>query len=300
MPELPELRIDDWRPTKDTLHLFAQIVGKVRLATTPPRNHWWHAPLYLDVRGLTTGPIRQNGTTFDITLDLVGNELVLRTAGERRAFPLADGLTVANFDEQLHSVLGELGVDVAIHEQPYGAENLGTTPFPDDTEHASWDRDAVARFHAALDWSASVLEEFSGWFAGKQSPVQFMWQSFDLSLTRFTGRPSGITSDVVVNREAYTHEVFLVGFNTDNPWTGHDASFYAFMVPEPKGYREAKIAGAEHTPVGIAMLPWEDVRAAPEPRAHVLEYLESAYETAMTCAGVDLGDFRSAWHPVKQ
>jgi hypothetical protein len=255
----------------------------------------------VDVRGLGTGPLRKDETTFEITLDLVGQELVVRTnSGERRAFPLGDGLTVADFDGQLHSALAGLGVDVAIREQPYGAENLGTTPFPEDTVHASWDRDAAARFHAVLDWSASVLEEFSGWFAGKQSPVHFMWQSFDLSLTRFTGRPSGITSEVRVNREAYTHEVFLAGFNTDNPWTGHDASFYAFMVPEPTGYREAKIAGAEHTPAGIAMLPWENVRAAPDPRAHVLEYLQSAYETAMTCAGVGLADFRSAWHPGKR
>ena len=296
-PELPELRIADWRETKDTLHVFAQIVGKVRLAATPPRNHWWHAPLYVDVRGLTTGPLRQNERTFDITLDLVGHELVVRTADERRAFALTDGVTVADFDARLHSVLAELGVDVTIQEQPYGAVNLGTTPFPQDDAHASWDRDAVTRFRAALDWSASVLEEFSGWFAGKQSPVQFMWQSFDLSLTRFTGRPSGITSEVLVNREAYTREVFLVGFNTDNPWTGHDASFYAFMVPEPVGYREAEIAGAEHTPAGIAMLPWDDVRAAPDPRAFALEYLQSAYAVAMTCAGLDLAEFRSAWHP---
>jgi len=293
---LPDLRIADWRRTKDTLHVFTQIVGKVRLATTPPRNHWWHAPLYVDVRGLTTGPLRRDGTTFDITLDLVAHELVVRVGGERRTFAL-DRLSVSEFDSRLHSTLAELDVDVAIQEQPYGAANLGTTPFPEDTEHASWDRDAIARFHAALDFSASALEEFSGWFAGKQSPVQFMWQSFDLSLTRFTGRPSGITSEVRVNREAYTHEVFLVGFNTDNPWTGHDASFYAFMVPEPKGYRDAEIAGAEHTPVGIAMLPWEDVCLAPDPRAHVLAYLQSAYEAAMACAGLDLAEFRSAWHP---
>ena len=231
MPELPELRIGDWRPTKDTLHLYCQIVGKLRLATTPPRNHWWHAPLYVDVRGLTTGPLRRNGTTFDITLDLLGDELVVRTdTGERRAFPLADGLTVAGFDAQLHTVLAELGVDGAIKELPSGAPNLGRTPFPEDTQHCSWDRDAIARFVRILDWSADVLEEFGGWFAGKQSPVQFMWQSFDLSLTRFTGRPSGISASDLISREAYTHEVFLAGFNTDNPWTGHDASFYAFMV----------------------------------------------------------------------
>jgi len=294
----PELGIADWRPTKDTLHLFSQIVGKVRLALAPPRNHWWHAPLYVDVRGLTTGPLRHNGTTFDVTLDLVGHQLVVRTdAGASRAFPLADGLTVADFDRLLHAVLAELGVDVEIREQPFGAANLGTTPFPEDTEHCAWDADAIERFRHALDWSASVLEEFSGWFAGKQSPVQFAWQSFDLSLNRFTGRPSGVAAQDPVTREAYTHEVFLVGFNTDNPWTGYDASLYAFMVPEPPGYREARIAGGEQTPIGIAMLPWDTIRAAADPRGLALEFLQSAYDTAFTAAGLDTADFASAQAP---
>lgn len=297
--ELPDLRIADWRATKDTLHLCAQIVGKVRLATTPPRNHWWHAPLYVDVRGLTSGPLRHAGATFDIALDLVGHELLVRRAdGERRAFPLADGLSVAEFDARLHAVLAELGVDVEIDERPFGVQAL-TTPFREDTEHASWDRDAIARFHCVLDWTAAVLEEFSGWFAGKQSPVQFMWQSFDLSLTRFSGRPSGISASDVVNREAYTHEVFLAGFNTDNPWTGHDASFYAFMVPEPEGYRAAEIVGGEETAIGLAMLPYEKLRTARDPRALLLAYLESAYEAAFECAGLDLTEFASAWFPAR-
>lgn len=294
---LPELRIADWRPTKETLHLYSQIVGKVRLATTPPRNHWWHAPLYVDVRGLTTGPLRRGHTTFDIALDLVGHELVVRTmGGERRAFPLEDGLSVADFDAQLHAALAELGVDVAIDEKPFGVEAL-TTPFPADVEHASWDRDAIASFRRVLDWSAGVLEEFSGWFAGKQSPVQFMWQSFDLSLTRFSGRPSGISAKDLVNREAYTHEIFLVGFNTDNPWTLHDASFYAFMVPEPDGYREAEVVGGEQTSIGLAMLPYDALCAARDPRTLLLAFLESAYEAAFERAGLELAGFESAWCP---
>jgi hypothetical protein len=116
---LPELRIADWRPTKDTLHLYAQIVGKVRLATTPPRNHWWHAPLYVNVRGLTTGPLHHRGTTFDIAFDLVDHALVVQTLeGRIRAVPLTDGLSVADFDTRLHAALTEFGVDVAIQEKP--------------------------------------------------------------------------------------------------------------------------------------------------------------------------------------
>ena len=123
------------------------------------------------MRGLTTGPLRQGGTTFDLTLDLAGHELVARTAaGERRAFALADGLSVAGFDAQLHDALAELGVDVAIQEQPFGAANLGTTPFPDDTEHAAWDRDAIARFHAVLDWSAACSRSSAAGSPASRAP----------------------------------------------------------------------------------------------------------------------------------
>ncbi|HET8893044.1 MAG TPA: DUF5996 family protein [Gaiellaceae bacterium] len=291
---LPELRIDDWRPTKDTLHLYAQIVGKVRLATTPPRNHWWHVPLYVDVRGLTTGPLRRGDTTFEITLDFVDHELVVRTSdGKNRAFPLVDGLSVAEFDAQLHSALVELGVDVAIQEQPFGVPMK--TPFPEDTERASWDRDAVERFHRALDWSSSVFEEFSGWFVGKQSSVQLFWHSFDLSLTRFSGRPGLVIESDAVNREAYTHEVMLFGFWMGDEQTFPDASFYAFMSPEPAGWRDASIAGGEWAKsFGLTVLPWEKVRGAPDPRALVLAFFQSAYEEAAGLAGWDLAAFQSA------
>ena len=292
---LPEIRIADWRPTKDTLHLYAQIVGKVRLATTPPRNHWWHAPLYVDVRGLTTGSLRHDDTTFEIALDLVDHELVVRTIdGTARAFPLTNGLSVAEFDASLHATLADLGVDVAIREEPFGMPMK--TPFREDVEHASWDREAVQRFHRALDWSASVLEEFSGWFAGKQSPVQLFWQSFDLSLTRFSGRP-GLSLDDAVNREAYTHEVMLFGFWMGDEQTFPDASFYAFMSPAPEGFREAPIVGGEQTSIGLTVLQWETVRSAPDPRALVLAFLQSAYETAAGLAGWDVAAFQSAWCP---
>jgi hypothetical protein len=295
---LPELRIADWRPTKDTLHLYAQIVGKVRLATAPPRNHWWHVPLYVDVRGLTTGPLR-GATTFEIAFDLVGHELVARTIDRNTsAFPLVDGLSVAGFDVRLHAALAELGVDVAIREHPFGVPT--TTPFPEDTEHASWDRDAVERFHRALDWAGSVLEEFGGWFVGKTSPVQLFWHSFDLSLTRFSGRPGlAITSDPV-NREAYTHEVMLFGFWMGDEQTFPDASFYAFMAPEPEGFREAAIVGGRWTKIGLTVLPWETVRTARDPRALVLAFLQSAYEAAAGLGGWDLAAFESAWCPTAE
>lgn len=298
---MPELRIADWRPTKDTLHLFAQIVGKVKLATAPPRNHWWHASLYVDVRGLTTGPLRRGDTTFDITIDLVDHELVVRTAGgNTHALPLANGLSVADFDRRIHAALDEFGVDVAIREQPvvYGVEMA--TPFPEDTEHGSWDRDAVERFRRALDWSASVFEEFGGWFAGKQSPVHLMWQSFDLSLTRFSGRPSGINAGDLVSREAYTHEVILFGFWMGDAKTHPDACYYAFIVPEPKGLRETAVVGGRWTSIGLTVLPYEAVLSARDPRAALLAFLQSAYEAAAGLAGWDVAALRSAWCPTAE
>ena len=294
---LPELHIDQWRPTKDTLHLYAQIVGKVRLATTPPRNHWWHAPLYVDVRGLTTGSMHRGDTTFEIAFDFVDHELVVGTAsGLVRSFPLTDGLTVAAFDARLHAALAELGVDVAIQERPFGVPKI-TTPFDQDTEHASWDRDAVARFHRALDWSNSVFDEFSGWFIGKTSPVQVMWQSLDLSLTRFSGRPGLATARDHVNLEAYAQEVILFGFWMGDEQTYPDASYYAFMVPEPKGWRDVQLVAGEWSSIGLAVLPYEEVRAARDPRKFLLAFLQSAYEAAAGLAGWDIAALESAWCP---
>jgi hypothetical protein len=297
--DLPEIRIADWRPTKDTLHLYAQIVGKVRLATTPQRNHWWHVPLYVDVRGLTTGPLHHGDTTFDIAFDLVDHELVVRTSGgNSRVFELEEGRSVADFDARLHTALADLDVDVSIREQPFGVPMM--TPFREDTEHASWDRGAVERFHRALDWSASVFEEFGGWFVGKTSPVQLFWHSFDLSLTRFSGRPGVVIESDLVNREAYTHEVMLFGFWMGDEQTFPDASFYAFMSPEPAGWRDATIVGGEWTSIGLTVLPWETVRSASDPRALVLAFLQSAYEAAAGLAGWDVAAFESAWCPTAE
>jgi hypothetical protein len=271
----------------------------VRLATTPPRNHWWHAPLYVDVRGLTTGSLHRGDTTFEIAFDFVDDELVVRTIdGEARAFPLRDGLSVADFDARLHAALAELGVDVAIQEQPFGVPMK--TPFREDTEHASWDRDAVERFHRALVWSSSVFEEFSGWFVGKTSPVQRFWHSFDLSLTRFSGRPGRVIESDLVNREAYTHEVILFGFWMGDEQTYPDASYYAFIVPEPARLRHAPVVDGEWTSIGLAVLPYETVRTARDPRTLLLAFLQSAYEAAVGLAGWDVAAFESAWCPTAE
>src|SRR5829696_4166202 len=167
---LPELHLADWRPTKDTLHLYCQILGKVRLATRPPRNHWWNAPLYVDVHGLTTRRLHHEGATFELAIDFRDDALVVRSGDGRRESLSLVGVPVATFDAEVHRLLRDLGVDVEILEEPFGVPM--TTPFPKDTEHAAWDHDAVGRFGHILDWSDTVLEEFSGWFNGKTSPVR--------------------------------------------------------------------------------------------------------------------------------
>jgi hypothetical protein len=295
---LPELHLADWRPTKDTLHLYAQIVGKIRLATTPPRNHWWNVPLYVDVRGLTTRRLHHDGTTFEIAFDFIDHALVVRTAdGRTRAFSLADGLSVASFDAQLHATLAELGVDARILEHPFGMS--ATTPFPEDVEHESWDRDAIERFGRILDWTDSVFEEFSGWFNGKTSPVHLFWHSFDLAVTRFSGRPAPAIEAGAVAREAYSHEVVSFGF-----WAGDDnvpdATYYSYTAPEPEGLREEPLAVGGWIQSGtgaLAVVPYETVRTARDPRATLLAFLQSAYEAGARRAGWDASTFASKWCP---
>jgi len=295
---LPELHLADWRATKDTLHLYGQIVGKIRLATTAPRNHWWNAALYVDVRGLSTRRLHHRGTTFEITIDFLDHALMVRTAdGRTRSFELGTGLAVADFDARIHAVLGELGIDVDIKEEPFGVPM--TIPFAQDVEHASWDRDAIARFARILDWSDSVFEEFSGWFNGKTSPVHMFWHSFDLAVTRFSGRPGAPIDADPVTREAYTHEVISFGFWPGDDRVG-DAAYYSYTAPEPDGLPDQPLpAGAwiEFGSGSLAVLPYQTVRTARDPRATLLAFCQSAYEAGARLAGWDTTSFASTWCP---
>jgi Family of unknown function (DUF5996) len=295
---LPELHLADWRPTKDTLHLYCQIVGKVRLATAPPRNHWWNAPLYVDVRGLTTRRLHHNDTTFQIDFDFVDHSLIVRTHdGRNRSFELADGVAVADFDSRLHETLSELGVDVEIKEEPFGLSMA--TPFADDREHASWDRGAIERFGRILDWSDGVFDEFSGWFSGKTSPVHLFWHSFDLAVTRFSGQPAPPIEADAVTREAYSQEVISFGF-----WPGDDnvpdATYYAYTAPEPDGMRDQPLPVGEWIAFGagsLAIIPYEEIRTARDPGGTLLAFLQAAYEAGARLAGWEASAFESRWCP---
>ena len=300
-PDLPELPLEAWEPTKTSLHLWIQIVGKVKLAATTPRNHWWHVPIYLDVRGLTTRRLHHAGVGFQVNFDFIDHRLVVATnGGQQGSFRLHDGLSVAGFDHQLHQLLDQLGVDVSLREKPYGVPM--TTPFPNDTEHAAYDPEYVRRFWQVLDWVDTVLEEFAGWYCGKQSPVHLFWHSFDLAVTRFSGRraPPRPGADPVT-REAYSREVISFGF-----WAGDDGTrrpaFYSYTAPEPPGLADQPLqpaAAAWHrVPNGsLALLGYDQVRTAQDPRSTLLAFLESAYDAGVRTAGWDRQELTSSFCP---
>ncbi|MGH3011194.1 MAG: DUF5996 family protein [Gaiellaceae bacterium] len=301
MSELPELALEPWEPTKDTLHLWLQIVGKVRLAAAPPQNHWWNAPLYVDTRGLTTRRLRSDGCDFDVSFDLLAHELVVRTSrGEVKSLPLEDGLSVAAFYERFFALLAELRIQVEIKAEPYGMSV--TTPFAEDTEHASYDREAVERVWQALRFTDWTLQEFAGWFGGKTSPVHLFWHGFDLAVTRFSGRPAPENPSAdPVSREAYTHEVISFGF-----WFGDQkvrmAAFYSYTTPEPADLAEQPLRpeAATWQPTGsshLALLPYEEVRGSPDSRGTLLDFLQSAYDAGAATAGLDADGLRSSWCP---
>jgi len=301
---LAELPYGEWRQTKDTLHLWTQIVGKVKLASTPPENHWWNAPLYVDVHGLTTRSLHQRGIAFDVEFDFIEHRLVVRTdRGDVDSFELVDGLSVAAFDAQFHELLGRAGVDVAIREQPFGVPM--TTPFREDREHASYQAEYVERFWRALGWVDEVFTEFAGWFCGKASPVHLFWHSFDLAHTRFSGRPAPpVAGRDPVTDEAYSHELISFGF-----WAGDDnvgeAAFYSYTSPEPAGLRAEPLHPAaarwvEQGAGSLALLPYDAVRSSADPKATLLGFLESAYQAGVRTAGWDADGLRSSYCPTPQ
>jgi hypothetical protein len=241
------------------------------------------------------------GVTFQIDFDFVDHRLVTRTdAGVIESFELHDGLSVAGFDEELHATLRRLGVDVDIRETPFGVPT--TTAFPRDSEHAAYDRDAVERFWRILDWTDTVFEEFAGWYCGKTSPVQLFWHSLDLAVTRFSGERAPVLPDAdAVAREAYSHEVVSFGF-----WAGdrnvRSPSYYSYTAPEPAGLRSqplrpGRAVWTESGSGSLAVLPYEEVRAAADPRTTLLDFLESAYRAGAGLAGWDIEDSMSSWCP---
>lgn len=260
MTVLPELHLADWRPTKDTLHLYSQVVGKIRLATTPPRNHWWNAPLYVDVRGLTTRRMHSAGTTFQIDFDFVDHALqIVVSDGSRRVIPLVPKTVKAFYTEVLEA-LRSLGIECAISPRPQ--EIPGAIPFDEDEVHRSYDPAWANRFFEVLRRVDMVMKEYRGRFVGRTTPVHFFWGTFDHAVTRYLDA-----------------NMLACGF-----WPGDDRflepAFFAYTYPKPDGLEIAAPWWNEQ--MGEFILPYESVRTAPSPRETLLDFFERTYEAGAT------------------
>jgi enamine deaminase RidA (YjgF/YER057c/UK114 family) len=284
----PPLPLDAWRDTYATLHMWTQVVGKTRLALTPLVNHWWNVTLYVTSRGLTTSAIPCAWRTFEVEFDFISHILEIRTSdGAIRTLALAPR-SVADFYAEYMSTLHELGIGATIW--PHPCEVPDPIAFGIDRIHASYDADAVLRFWRALAQADRVFQQFRSRFQGKSSPVHFFWGSFDLAVTRFSGRtaPPRPNADAIT-REAYSHEVISAGF-----WPGsgpvQEAAFYVYASPEPAGFSSAAIQtpGAYyHRELGEFILPYDAVRSAPSPDDLLLDFLQSTYAAAANLANWD-------------
>ena len=281
----PSLPFNEWRETCATLHMWTQVVGKVRLAQAPHVNHWWQVPLYVTTRGLTTSPIPYGERTFQVDFDFQGHRLLIETTGgDSREMELAPR-TVADFYREFMSALRSLGLEVKIWTTP--VEVADPVPFEEDETHAAYDAEYAGRFWRVLVQADRVLHKFRSRFVGKCSPVHFFWGSFDLALTRFSGRPApphpgapGVADSIT--REAYSHEVSSAGF-----WPGGEALpepiFYAYAYPEPEGFKDYSARPGEayyNADFREFVLPYEAVRRAADRDRTLLEFLQSTYEAA--------------------
>lgn len=289
----PSIPVAGWHDTRDTLHLYTQVVGKIRLANEPLINHWWNSTLYVSATGLTTSLMpHPTGSAFQIDFDFCAHRLDIATIdGARRSLPLEDR-SVAEFHQVVMSMLDELGLATSIWPVP--VEIRDAIPFTGDRTHVRYDRDAVHRFWLALVEMQRVLNVFRGRFVGKASPVHLFWGALDLAYTRFSGRPAPAHPGGAPNCgphvmwEAYSHEVSSCGYWPGPP--GEEGIFYSYAYPEPTGYRDTGIQPAEarwDDELAEFILPYELVRTADDPDALLLAFLQSTYDAAATTAAWD-------------
>jgi Family of unknown function (DUF5996) len=281
----PELPLSAWQDTYATLHMWTQIVGKVRLALSPRVNHWWEVPLYVNSRGLTTSAIPYGDSNFEVEFDFIRDNLIIQTCwGSSKTLPLTPR-SVAEFYSEFMAALRSLGISVKIWKMPVEIPN--PIAFDQDTQHASYDAEYAHRFWQILILCDNIFKEFRAGFIGKDSPVHFFWGSFDLAVTRFSGRraPERPGADSIT-REAYSHEVISAGF-----WPGGGAvkgpAFYAYAAPEPAGFAQQTVQPAAafyHPEMHEFLLMYDDVRRADSPRETLLSFLQSTYEAAANLA----------------
>jgi len=284
----PALPVQQWETTRDTLHLWTQVVGKVRLALEPRVNHWWNVPLYVNSHGLTTSLMPHQGRGVEIEFDFTAHHLTIQTTdGATRSMSL-EPRDVAGFYSELMSHLDAAGIAVQINPMP--AEIPDAIPFPDDHLHAAYDEEAVHRFWQSLVSAHRVLSRFRADYRGKASPVHFFWGGFDLAVTRFSGRvapphPGGVPHcpDWVMV-EAYSDELSSCGYW---PSGANEGLFYSYAYPEPAGFREHRVAPDDaryDADLGEFVLPYESVRTATDPDAYLLEFLSSTFDAASSLA----------------
>jgi Family of unknown function (DUF5996) len=277
----PELPLAAWQDTYATLHMWSQIVGKVRMALSPRVNHWWQVPLYVSAVGLTTSVIPYPGGIFECEFDFIHHRLTIKTNHDTSATLALAPRSVADFYREFMAALESLGIAVKIWKMPVEVPN--PIAFDQDTQHASYDPEYANRFWRIVASSEKVFQEFRARFIGKASPVHFFWGSFDLAATRFSGRRAPERPGVdPITREAYSHEVSSAGL-----WPGggdiKGAAFYAYAAPEPQGYAQAPVGPAKafyHPQMKEFLLMYDDVRKSDSPRAALLEFLQSTYEGA--------------------
>ncbi|WP_114560855.1 DUF5996 family protein [Desertihabitans aurantiacus] len=305
-PTWPALRVEDWTATRDTLHMWTQVVGKIRMAHAPLLNHWWQVTLYVNPRGLTTGSIAAGERLVDLELDFVDHQLRIRTSdGGTRSVRL-EPKSVARFHAETLQALRELGVEAEISALPN--EVHPAIPFAEDHEHASYDPDAVQAFWRQLVQADRLINEFRSHFVGKVSPVHFFWGSFDLACTRFSGRPAPEHPGGAPNCgdwvmvEGYSRELSSCGFW---PGGGEEGAFYAYAYPEPAGFAEHPVrpeAAYYDSALRQFLLPYEAVRTSADPDRTVLDFLQSTYEAAADHGGwdrVSLEDDPTRWDHVR-
>jgi hypothetical protein len=282
----PELPLRAWQPTYHNLHMWTQIAGKVRLALTETSNHWWNVPFYVNARGLTSSPVPYGAFAFEMLFDFCEHKFIIDRSDGGRAEMELGPRTVAEFYEEFFVLLRGLGIECRINPRP--VEVVDPIPFTEDRLYRAYDRDAADRLRRILVSCDALFHRFRSRFVGKNSPVQFFWGSFDLAVTRFSGRraPERPGADAIT-REAYSHEVISAGW-----WPGGagiDApAFYCYVAPEPAGFRSRKVQPATafyDEKLGEFLLMYDDVRSADSPAQLVLEFLQSTYESAAALAG---------------
>jgi hypothetical protein len=285
----PPLPLAEWRDTKETLHRYAQIVGKLQLALTPVVNHYWNVALRVTARGLATTALPFGDRTFDVELDLVDHRTIVRTSDGRAQTLELRALAVADFRRELDAALDALGIRVRIWDRPVEIATE-VIPFSEDRVHCTYDRDHVARFFRMLSGAALALEQFRARFLGKCSGVVFYWGTFDLCVARYSGRRvDGATGKTPMEREGYSHEVSESGL-----WWGDanhpEPAFFTLHYPAPDGFASAAVRpdyAHWHAPSNCFVLPYARCREAADPVAHILEFCQSTYEVGATLARWD-------------